>query len=114
MEDDESDRISDHFTAMPMHRNDSVFIVPASIAVGIPDEKMMPFVRIEGSIEMSDKELVAIADYFNEIIDVSIRFSWGPMVFREKGKGFGEIAIQEASNKMCEVLRTIGCCHGDH
>lgn len=64
-----------------------------------------PFVRIEASIDMTDEELIRIADHFNKIIDVSIRFSWGPMVFREKDVGFGN-AITEAKSKMHDILAT--------
>jgi hypothetical protein len=98
-----------HFEKMPIHSDGSVLVFRNS-ATGTTGNNM-PFVRIEGSIDMSDEDLIKIADYFNQIIDVSIRFSWGPMVFREKGKGFGKEAIEEAEAKMIGILNRLGFRH---
>ncbi len=95
---------------MPTLYEKTMVIVDESRTVD-PANASKPFVHITGPIDTTDTDLVTLADYFNQIIDVEIRFSWGPTVSREKGKGFGTDAIREAHNKIHEVLVSAGCCH---
>lgn len=83
------------FKKLSRHYQDAVLICVNSTTTGSDDHKM-PFVRVEGSVDMSDTDLIAIANHFVETIDVSVRNGLvGIMVFREKGQEFEQGCLKQ-------------------
>ena len=97
------------FGFLPVHRDDANLVFVESQAF---DQVSQPkFITVEGSVEITDENLMLVANHFVGLVDVSVRFPWGPLVSRKKGESFGHEAIMQAKNALCDKLREMGC-HG--
>ena len=80
-------KIRSRFADIPIHRDSVVLTEVESIVFNVKNISI-GYIWIESSKEMSDEDIITIANHFVEIVDVSLRSGKGIMVFREAGKKF--------------------------
>lgn len=89
-------KVSKLFETLPVCQEDVVSeVIFGNVLTN--KKKDRPCVEILGSIEMSDEDMIVIANHFAETIDVELHFGWGAgMVFHEKGKRFTNDDVVDA------------------
>ena len=94
---------------LPVHRNEVVIVFPDSDvydANGIPQ----PYIIVSGSIEMTEEDIITIANHFIHHIDVEVYSPrWGVKVFKPKWQeipkdAFKSVEYAETSRRMISMF----------